>query len=733
MGEAGVHRRIEMDAWGVTDPGLIDKPEQNSTNLSEDQKLAYETYSGNWMRDWSQVIGPTAWKILQDVPKEPFTPGGSRDKIGGKGTEAIVVHALRAFAILELGEDIGTKIITSDNLGAYQSEEHMDNPAGMQGGVDVIIRNTQGVYDIDASKDDAQLLSKLKGSCFSDKKQIQEPLLYETNARGLQLHILNTKELVKQTLTDAANASDPTIRRVKLGKALHAIEDYYAHSNFIEVALDQVLEDKDDKLKLDILPKDASLRNHNPASVDTLYAKPPGSIPKKSQGGPDDPVPLSGQLARKAITTGSFVDGDMIVSLAHVAIPLTEALSKHIDKTIDEWLTVIPKDNTPAFDKLKQDSLHKRPQLAIAEIWEGFDEAGMLFPIISLEPIKLIDTLNKAIDSSSLSSSKKALLKKGVSELPDIQITLPLPKKVRAKEAFEEYKKIIEFVDKFKKAIEDLLKREIIKAIIDALGAELKDQLEFILKAIETFKAAVKRFIHVLLIRLVAALLGIDIVKVAASKHKTLEELADNLQEFEKLILESVEVRKLSLESQTKIGDLKTVKHNENIVPKHKDGEEPQLFPPSHSEVCKDHPPAHRSLFFELHRDLAIQADRHIAALIQKIWGTPTIVTKSIQAPITDIGTLNDQAQKAAVSEKQVMDSSSFGTTAKFAQNPSAGDDKTKLLNAVDLYIAHPADRKWWRPIFKNLLADTGTQGKTDGDIFGGQGRNQTRASRIVA
>ena len=54
-------------------------------------------------------------------------------------------------------------------------------------------------------------------------------------------------------------------------------------------------------------------------------------------------------------------------------------------------------------------------------------------------------------------------------------------------------------------------------------------------------------------------------------------------------------------------------------------------LPPSHSEISKDHPPhtddiqkgydvSEGSLFFQLHHNLAVEADKHIIKKLQDTW-----------------------------------------------------------------------------------------------------------------
>jgi hypothetical protein len=50
-------------------------------------------------------------------------------------------------------------------------------------------------------------------------------------------HISTSREYVRQRLRDALYANDPAIGREYFGSAMHVMEDFFAHTNFVEIAL----------------------------------------------------------------------------------------------------------------------------------------------------------------------------------------------------------------------------------------------------------------------------------------------------------------------------------------------------------------------------------------------------------------------------------------------------------------------------------------------------------------
>ena len=157
---------------------------------------------------------------------------------------------VRALAFIELGQGITESLITPQNIRVYTPEQHIDNPMGTRAS-DHLVRDSEsgelrsareteeqedptgrgGWYTIDPDRD-----QQLKGAAFPGL-QAENPELYQVSDSGLANHIYNSIEWSKAQLLAAVRAGPTPEGRMFLGSGLHAVEDYFAHSNFIEVAL----------------------------------------------------------------------------------------------------------------------------------------------------------------------------------------------------------------------------------------------------------------------------------------------------------------------------------------------------------------------------------------------------------------------------------------------------------------------------------------------------------------
>ncbi|MBN1209339.1 MAG: LysM peptidoglycan-binding domain-containing protein [Myxococcaceae bacterium] len=86
-----------------------------------DAQARKRVYFGNWLRDYSQAIDPKTIRKEETWPP-PFLP-----------TKKGLTSILDVLARLKFG-DASTFRVTTDKLGVYRSEEHIDNPSGMTGG-----------------------------------------------------------------------------------------------------------------------------------------------------------------------------------------------------------------------------------------------------------------------------------------------------------------------------------------------------------------------------------------------------------------------------------------------------------------------------------------------------------------------------------------------------------------------------------------------------------------------
>ncbi len=709
MGEPHAHKTIELQALEVKDPLLAKDMDTKFRSLPEPQRFALETYSGNWMRDFSQVFVPMVMDKCKCIKKEiglskPWKSPPDNTTIGAAGAEQLVTALLKVVATIELGETIGTDIVTATNLGPYKTEDHMDNPAGLQffelvirAGKEYVIPSEKPqlkketlreyVTASDKNPDVAAAKPKELGStAFKGKLQLEEPALYEVSPSGLANHIYGTTEWVKQTFKQAVDPKDPRMNRVNFGKGLHGVEDYFGHSNFIEVAINSIREEE--------------------TAVDTLFRKYP-KPQKKQQSNLTRSRCYRGDLFRQPITTGTFGTLDTVISIAHSVLPLINVYYEYLDKAIDTFLGILEEDTASTWEKIKERSSKYRSAIALHILLEGMDNAGITMPVLHIETIKLNipgfllpDDIQKQIQNV---------------EFPiDIEAKYVPPTK-----AVVEYGRYYRII----KTVMPLLK----EAILDALPAKVKELIEKyenFKDAYEKFRKQLKEALRVIVITvIIEGLLQMSPEEFSKKKHKKLEEVAKNTRELTMEIMEHMThiEAKTALEVRIESGDLKNEKTNAKIVPKHEDGSE---LPPSHSEVCKDHPPeSNRSIFYELHLDLATKADKHLFVLMHEVWSEMCPDTYIVRNPSSlldeaELENLNQQASMAAEREKELAKKANR----EFAQNdPKLKESMKKLLNAVDLYISHPEDSDWWIDIVKNF------KDKLEEDI---KQRNETRGHR---
>ncbi len=197
QGEAG-HGGIEEAALGKLFTGL---------NGTESWKSAY---FGNWLRDWSQI-------------------GESGER------SAALMELLNILALGEFDHEI-----TDADLGAYVPSEHLDNPEGGGSVEDPRIEALQySSNPADRAKYQAALekLSPAQKEAYKRERDAHAQIVKAHEETGLPTYIEQGKMHAKEQLAEAVTKGETPAGMESLGNALHAIEDYFAHSNFTEVCI----------------------------------------------------------------------------------------------------------------------------------------------------------------------------------------------------------------------------------------------------------------------------------------------------------------------------------------------------------------------------------------------------------------------------------------------------------------------------------------------------------------
>jgi len=168
-------------------------------------------YFGNWLRDHSQLIDP---KIVrkQDAPKD-FPSKLSREAL----TQLVDLLALKEFHDLQgTPEGRQTYSVVTDMLGVYRPSEHIDNPLNPA-------NDASDPREVDAD--------------FEPLVGHGHTLLEVDQERSMSAYVDSAARYMYDKLIDAMNAGNTPVGRRYFGEALHVLEDYFSHSNFVELCL----------------------------------------------------------------------------------------------------------------------------------------------------------------------------------------------------------------------------------------------------------------------------------------------------------------------------------------------------------------------------------------------------------------------------------------------------------------------------------------------------------------
>jgi type VI secretion system secreted protein VgrG len=168
-------------------------------------------YFGNWLRDYSQLLDPKIVRA-QTAPMD-FPSKLSREVI----TNAVNLLAKKEFYSLRKTKN-GPEdyTVTKKMLGVYRPSEHIDNPKNLK-----------------PDPADPQAIDPE----FEPWVLPGDPLLDILPKRSMKGYIRNSEAYMHKQLQKAA-AAGPTAKGMRwFGEALHVLEDYFAHSNYVELSL----------------------------------------------------------------------------------------------------------------------------------------------------------------------------------------------------------------------------------------------------------------------------------------------------------------------------------------------------------------------------------------------------------------------------------------------------------------------------------------------------------------
>lgn len=160
--------------------------------------LVRQIYFGNWLRDFSQLIDR---KSIEVIP-EPIL----------RAIVAIFAHAQFGYTTDEFE-------VTSERLGSYRPEEHIDNPRGYEPGIHSQLR-----LQVQPEELDVDATSGMKN--------------YVSNQNVAHVNETSRDYIEKQLVAAiACGRSRDAEAYTHLGATLHTLEDFVAHSNWLELCL----------------------------------------------------------------------------------------------------------------------------------------------------------------------------------------------------------------------------------------------------------------------------------------------------------------------------------------------------------------------------------------------------------------------------------------------------------------------------------------------------------------
>ena len=713
-GEAGVHKGIEMEAKGLADPG--------QGKLSPEQKDAYRIYVGNWMRDFSQAFVPTVVKgVAENVPKS-LTDKNQKDTIGMGGAMQLLTGVLRALAILEFGKEIVDPVVNARNLGVYKPEGHIDNPMGMPAEDFVVTpRDSDGkVKNPEVIKDAANpaFQTAMKGAGVQGA-QVENSELYKASSSGLSGHIYNSIESAKRRFLYAVAWGKTPQGMAEYGAGAHAIEDYFSHSNFIEIALNieitnamrQKRRGKEGGLSSDLLGK-IGKPSVSGNYVDPLFDKTVGK----------------GKDKRSVVTTGTFGSQDTKVSLAHVVVPQLPKLAEKINEGVDKMLAlVLSEGGDSLWEKIQKKAKEDNSVAAMWEVVGGMDAAGMTSSSTEIE------TDERYVNLPTLTwppyTRYDMSIPTGVKQTEELGMLTAVRTAVSS----------IETLKRMNKQVEKL--REYFSILPAWVKDLIPDIKKMIAQIIEQLRQRIRHAVNTLLVQAIESMTGVnlpeekrqDLHKAANYVKGEVEEMATSTSLTSRLANPDDPLTKLRNSSDP----------NDKAKYKRMMAAEGESLPPSHSELSKDHPPhqapdgapGHKmdegSPFYELHKRLAVHSIKHLDILMANAWHTKSLVGDNWKQGLSDeeLKAANQEATNAGNREKGLQNKKKNKGRSLLQNNFEAilkNNPNAKLiLDAVDLYISHPEDSNWWQPIVRTYVNNN--ESKVLEDI---QIRNKTRKAR---
>lgn len=326
-GEGATHENQTMTGAQATGPGGAGFSERDAQMI----------YSGNWMRDMNQFLipkvqagCPAIYEVLNIAHTAHFGfPFGGSSETAGEGGDG-------SFRAAGAAQEFGT----------YDPVEHIDNPGGLAAG---------DVFDQAGDTDSASNHSLTPGGDAAyanvDPRYIAEHqrmvteaaaagqamenptdnIAHQVDQSGVPVYIATSGTAMKRRFEQGAimanqPTNDPQASRDRAlryaGEALHIMQDYYAHSNFCEIAMNLLMREgtktlgDDDADRLDPGDLVARLRTLDPQAgthnLDTYVHRRDGGADPDAANRDVNATTGSG---REVMATGTFTIEDTLQSI----------------------------------------------------------------------------------------------------------------------------------------------------------------------------------------------------------------------------------------------------------------------------------------------------------------------------------------------------------------------------------------------------------------------------------
>jgi outer membrane protein OmpA-like peptidoglycan-associated protein len=206
----------EQDLFTADDKGHKGIEHDALQKMVQGLNCVRDIYFGNWQRDFSQLLTPSIYAELRELASPIY---------------GLIFAMLDVIAKAEFGRPLAPV-----RFGTYRWEEHIDNPRGFGTALDP---RTYTPIPPGKKREDEPEADRLNGFFWREDPQSRLP----------NFIVASQKYVLKQL--DLAAQSGPTpLGREHFGNAMHTVEDFYAHSNFVELGLNHLNKREDPRTVL---------------------------------------------------------------------------------------------------------------------------------------------------------------------------------------------------------------------------------------------------------------------------------------------------------------------------------------------------------------------------------------------------------------------------------------------------------------------------------------------------